>query len=264
MKITTLVENYSTHELKAVHELAFYIETTKHKILFDLGPDDTLFENAKKRNIDLREVDIVVLSHGHSDHAGALKRFLQINNHATIYVQRKAFEKHYVKVLFLKVNVGIDETLGGHPQVVPLEGDYKIDDELELFTVENALKCCSSANDVLRDKNGKDTFLHEQNLIIHAKQNILILGCGHQGIVNILEVATKYQPQICIGGYHLYNPITKRTVSNKLLDEISNEISKYPIQFYTCHCTGKKAYAYLENKIQDMHYLSCGDSIAFE
>ena len=264
MKITALVENYSTHELKAVHGLALYIETSKHNILFDLGPDDTLFENAKKRNIDLKAIDIVIISHGHSDHGGALKRFLEINNHATVYVQRSAFERHYAQVLFLKINVGIDETLSRHPQVVLIDGDYKIDDELELFTVNASSKCYSSANDVLRDKNGKDAFLHEQNLLIRGKQNVLIFGCGHQGIVNILEAAMKYQPQICVGGYHLYNPITKKTVSNELLDEISNEISKYSMQFYTFHCTGKKAYEYLEKRVKDMHYLSCGESIEFE
>lgn len=153
--------------------------------------------------------------------------------------------------------------LSSHPQIMLLDGDYKIDDELELFTVKSLQKCYSSANDVLRDKDGKDKFLHEQNLIIYGKQNVLILGCGHQGIVNILEAAMKYQPQICVGGYHLYNPITKKTVSNELLDEISNEISKYPMQFYTCHCTGKKAYEYLANQVEDMQYLSCGDSIEF-
>ena len=50
MKITALVENMSTCELKAKHGLSLLIETDRHKILFDLGPDGTLFENAAKRN----------------------------------------------------------------------------------------------------------------------------------------------------------------------------------------------------------------------
>lgn len=75
MKITALVENQSNCELKAVHGLSLYIETAKHKLLFDLGPDDTLFENAEKRGIDLGRVDTVVISHGHSDHGGPLGSF---------------------------------------------------------------------------------------------------------------------------------------------------------------------------------------------
>lgn len=50
MKIISLVENTTKSELKAKHGLSLYIETKKHKILFDLGPDKTLFENAVKRN----------------------------------------------------------------------------------------------------------------------------------------------------------------------------------------------------------------------
>ena len=71
MKITALVENKSSCELAAVHGLSLYIETDRHKLLFDLGPDDTLLKNAQKRDIDLRQADTVVLSHGHSDHGGA-------------------------------------------------------------------------------------------------------------------------------------------------------------------------------------------------
>ena len=51
MKIISLVENTTKSELKAKHGLSLYIETKKHKILFDLGPDKTLFDNAVKRNI---------------------------------------------------------------------------------------------------------------------------------------------------------------------------------------------------------------------
>lgn len=78
MKIISLVENNSESGLKTKHGLSLYIETDLHKILFDLGPDDTLFENAAKRNIDISKVDIVVISHGHSDHGGALKKFWDI------------------------------------------------------------------------------------------------------------------------------------------------------------------------------------------
>ena len=68
MKITALVENRSESDLKPVHGLALYIETQRHRILFDLGPDDTIFENAEKKGISLADVDTVILSHGHSDH----------------------------------------------------------------------------------------------------------------------------------------------------------------------------------------------------
>ena len=89
---------------------------------------------------------------------------------------------------------------------------------------------------------GKDTFGHEQNLIISENQVVLIMGCGHAGVVNIMEAATEYQPYFCFGGFHLFNPITKKTVSKELLNGIVMELQKYKdTVFYTCHCTGEKA-----------------------
>lgn len=67
-------------------------------------------------------------------------------------------------------------------------------------------------NDVLYEKNEKDKFSHEQNLIIKEAKTALIMGCGHAGVINILQKAENFHPAICIGGYHLYNPITKKTV----------------------------------------------------
>lgn len=262
MKITALVENDTNCELKAKHGLSLYIETERHKILFDLGPDNTLFENAQKRNIDLSKVDTVIISHGHVDHGGALKHFLQINSQAKIYIQRKAFQTHYSKLLFLKIGVGLDCRLKTHPQVILLDGDYQIDEELSVFTVSQTNKCYSPANDVLYEKNEKDSFIHEQNLIIREHKTALIMGCGHTGIVNILDKAKKYAPKICVGGYHLYNPITKKTVSSSLLNEIAHELQNYQaIQFYTCHCTGKEAFQFLVQKLPDLFYLSCGEVI---
>ena len=95
MKITALVENISDGSVRSAHGLSFYIETKMHKLLFDVGPNSTLFENAVKKHIDLSQVDTVIISHGHKDHGGALKRFLQINRTAKIYLQKSAFENVY-------------------------------------------------------------------------------------------------------------------------------------------------------------------------
>lgn len=137
MTITALVENTTQSGLKARHGLSLYIETKKHKILFDLGPDDTLLRNAKKRGIDLSKVDTVIISHGHADHGGALSGFLTVNRTAKIYLQKNAFEPHYSKAFFLKIPVGLDKSLKTNPQIVLVDGDFKIDEELSLFTVSN-------------------------------------------------------------------------------------------------------------------------------
>lgn len=262
MVIISLVENTTKSELAVKHGLSLYIRTKAHRLLFDLGPDGTLFENARKMDIDIADVDTVIISHGHYDHGGALKRFLEINSTARIYVQREAFEPHYSKRGFVKVPIGIDEKLKASGQVVLLDGDFKIDKELSLFTVEHTEKYHSSANDALYDKNGRDAFSHEQNLIIRENQVALVMGCGHAGVVNIMEKAECSGPNVCVGGFHLFNPHTKETVASDVLDGIAGELQKYTdTQFYTCHCTGEEAYQYLVQKMNNLHYISCGDKL---
>lgn len=262
MKITALVENCSHCELAAVHGLSLYVETQRHKLLFDLGPDETLLNNAKKRGIDLSRVDTVIISHGHADHGGALGKFLEVNHTARVYVQRTAFEKHFSKSLgFLKVPIGLDPKLMDHPQVKLLDGDFQIDDELLLFTVKDRSRYHSQANDTLYDGQGPDRFAHEQNLMIFGETNVLLMGCGHCGVVNILERAKEYRPQVCIGGYHLRIPAANKTVPEETLAGIAGELQKTGLDFYTCHCTGEEAYAFLARRVERMHYLSCGEEL---
>lgn len=262
MEVIALVENTTKSGCAVKHGLSFYIRTKSHRILFDLGPDGTLFENARKKDIDLSEVDTVIISHGHYDHGGALKRFLEVNSKSRIYVQREAFEPHYSKVGFMKIPIGIDEKLKDNGQIALLEGDYQIDGELSLFTVDKTEKYHSSANDSLLDKNGRDAFSHEQNLVINENQVAVIMGCGHTGVVNIMEKAECYKPDVCIGGFHLFNPRTKITVPRDVLDGIAGELRKFAdTRFYTCHCTGEEAYEYLSQKMENLHYISCGDRL---
>ena len=265
MKITALVENISYGELKAKHGLSLYIESKKHKILFDVGSDTTLFKNAQIKGVDLSSIDIVIISHGHIDHGGALKDFLRINTSAKIYIQRKAFISHYNKLGFLKINIGLNKELEDHSQIILVDGDFQIDDELSLFTVSDKRKCHSNVNDALYMSNKKDDFTHEQNLIISEKQVALIMGCGHAGVVNIMNKAITYNPMTCVGGYHFFNPITRRSVPVTLLDEVVQKLKSYPqVKFYTCHCTGRKSFLYLSKQLPNMNYLSCGESIIID
>ena len=80
MLIKTLVENSSiSQDYGSEHGLSLYVETNGRKILFDVGASSLFYENAKKLNVDISNIDILVISHGHYDHGGGLTTFLDIN-----------------------------------------------------------------------------------------------------------------------------------------------------------------------------------------
>ena len=96
MKIVTLLENTSRRpDLSAARGLSLYLEAAGRKILFDMGPDASVLENARALGVDLAAVDTAVLSHGHSDHGGGLAAFRAVNSKANIYLRREALGAYY-------------------------------------------------------------------------------------------------------------------------------------------------------------------------
>ncbi len=78
MIIKTLVENTSMFKnFGSEHGLSLYIETKYHRILFDVGASELFLENSKRMDVNIADVDFLVISHGHYDHGGGLKAFLQ-------------------------------------------------------------------------------------------------------------------------------------------------------------------------------------------
>lgn len=269
MIIKCLVENTSiSQEYKSKHGLSIYIETTKHKILFDLGPNGLFLENAKKLGIDITDIDTVVISHGHADHGKGLKAFMDNNHTAKIYLTKTAFDKHYVKVCGIPFSVGLDESLKDSNQIVLTDEICKIDDELTLFSGVKNRKLFSTANKKLLAKYDnklmEDLFEHEHYLIVREHEHdILFTGCSHNGIVNILE---KYNEtyadkklECVIGGFHLFNPTSKKYESDELITSIAGELCVQNCKFYTCHCTGTKAYQIMKKEMNDkLGYLASG------
>ena len=135
LKIVGLVENTTeSPNLKYKHGLSLYIETERHRILFDMGPNDLFLENARKLGVDIASIDIAIISHGHVDHCGGLKSFLKGNSTARIYIRPQALERHYVKVLGIPFYAGIDKTLVSGGRFVFTEDLCVVDDEITLLS----------------------------------------------------------------------------------------------------------------------------------
>ena len=271
MKVKVLVENTSvSSKIKSKHGLCLYIQTAKHKILFDLGPNGLFLENARKMGVNIADIDTVVISHGHVDHAGALSLFLQNNHLAKIYIRESAFDRHYTKVLGAPFSVGLDRSLRENKQIIFTDSVEVIDDELTLFSDVQSKELTSRSNlALLAEINGKkqiDNFTHEQNLLItEGNKAVLFAGCAHTGIVNIkarAEQLTNGKPLEIIGGFHLYNPISKKHESKELVDKIAERLNDGGTCYYTCHCTGQWAYGIMKETLKDnLEHLSTGKEI---
>ena len=128
----------------------------------------------------------------------------------------------------------------------------------------------TKSNGVLYAKHGgkvtQDDFAHEQNLIVKENgKTLLMSGCSHAGIVNILTKAEEIvggKIDTTIGGFHLYNPPTKKYESAELIDALSVALNQKNGKFYTCHCTGARAYEQMKNILGDrLCSLSAGAEI---
>lgn len=255
MRITSLLENTTERDdMQIEHGLSLYIETENRKILFDVGQTDMFCENAKVLGIDLSEVDLAVISHGHYDHGGGLKSFLEINSRAPIYIRKNAFLPYYNGDKY----IGLDPALKDEPRLVFTEDEYKIDSDLTLFSCNERIRKRAPIPSALTEKVGErlipDQFLHEQYLLIEERgKKVLISGCSHKGV---LDVAEWFAPDVLIGGFH-YSTLA---LDDRLADA-ARELAARSAAIYTCHCTGRAQYEFMKQYTPSLCYLSCGQSV---
>lgn len=256
MKVVCLIENTSKNDqIASEHGLSLYIEINQHKILFDMGQSDLFLQNAQKLGVELKNVDIAVLSHGHYDHGGGLGAFLDTNTKAKIYVSSRSFEPHYNGE---KKYIGLDDELMKNNRLLFTYDDVNIDKGITLHHCNNEKRAFDLGSFGLNTvKNGQmvpDDFHHEQYLLLEENgRRILISGCSHKGILNIVQWFT---PDVVVGGFHF----SKLPLDDTLVD-YAQYLNKFPVDYYTCHCTGEKQYDFMKKYMNKLFYLSAGESI---
>lgn len=206
--ITIIYDNYTYNkDLKTAWGFACLIKTSENNILFDTGGDgNLLLENMNKLNIDPTQINIVVLSHIHGDHVGGIDKFLEKNPNCTVYLP-KSFPEQFKKEIKKK--------------------------ETKVIEVDNPYNICKN----IKSTGEMNTGVKEQSLIITTnKGNVIITGCAHPGILNIIEKTKSLVGNnilFVMGGFHLLNK------SKNELENILKEFKKSNIKYVgPCHCSG--------------------------
>lgn len=256
MRITVLTENTTCREdLTAEHGLSLYIETENKKILFDAGATGAFADNAERLGIDLSQVDLAILSHGHYDHSGGFSRFLEINATAPIYLSRHAFGPHYDAS---GKYIGVDPALAESSRLVFVDEGLEIAPDLTLCAIL-APRFPLDTWGLARLEEGQflpEDFRHEQYLLIEeAGKRICISGCSHRGILNI---TAQFQPDVLIGGFHFM----KLDPDSPALSQAAETLKDFPTIFYTGHCTGQPQYDRMKPILgAQLHPISTGTTL---
>lgn len=273
MRIAVLLENDKVKdrdELHSAHGLSFYIESMGRRMLFDFGPDERFLENARTMNIPIEEVDLAFLSHGHLDHAGGIAAFLKVNSKAPIYAHPKAMEKHFSRQENAAMkDISTPEEVIGNSRFILVEGVTRIDEHLTLISQIFGEEMMPPGNETLYKKEGedylRDDFRHEHNLLLEEEGKLyLIIGCGHRGVVNLVETVRKMKgryPDHVIGGFHIKKP-SKIYPDETYVPRLGESLKETGIIYHTCHCTGQKMFRKLQETMgAQVSYLVTGEDV---
>ena len=252
MKLTVLVDNNTMIDRYFQGEpgVSYFIECDERKYLFDTGYSDIFMRNATKMGISLLALDAVVISHGHNDHTWGLGELVKLYSEATYegYGCKKPMLIAHPDAFFDKNVDGLDvgSMLSANQlnKLFPLKLSEKpiwLSEKLVfLGEIErsNSFEVRTPMGKMLRDGIWEDDFVLDDSALAYMSDNglVIITGCSHAGICNIIEYAKK----VCndkriydvIGGFHLLDPSQ---------DKLSNTVDYLercqPHAIYACHCT---------------------------
>ncbi|MGM0378099.1 MAG: MBL fold metallo-hydrolase [Bacillota bacterium] len=242
MEIKILLEN---DNILNEHGLSIYLKYKDLNILFDTAQSDLFIKNAKKLGIDLSKTDYIILSHGHYDHGNGLK-YLDIGKkplicHPDVFLKRFKDENKYI---------GLNQSkseLSEKFNLILSNKPYFINKDICFLGQINSRKT------KYRLENGDIDYIKDDTaLVINTKKGLVIItGCSHSGIKNIIEYAKKVMNNnniyAIIGGFHL----------KKVNAEVKSLIKEFENvdKIYTGHCTKNEVINYLKNKGLNIHSL---------
>jgi 7,8-dihydropterin-6-yl-methyl-4-(beta-D-ribofuranosyl)aminobenzene 5'-phosphate synthase len=264
IQITTLSENTADYGLLAEWGLSILIEASGLRILMDTGLSFSALYNAQLLGVDLSKIDRIVLSHGHTDHTGGLRRFIKLKGEVEViahndiwkpkYTRRDGEKKEqYIGIPYLREeleNRGARFTLTREP--LHITENILVTGEIPMTTsyeeVEDNLLVMERG--MLRP----DPLADDLALVINTEYGlVVILGCAHHGIVNTLchaqRITGNEKVYAAIGGSHLFR------ASEDRIKQTVADLKKMGIQkLGVSHCTGYRASAQLVQEFKGIYF----------
>ncbi len=280
-KLRIVVEN-TVYQSKLLSEHGLSVLLNGHlengyefNILFDTGQTGKpLIHNLKELKILHKNIDAIILSHGHYDHTGGIELFLKnYNKNIKIYCHPDVFQKKYSEKRGKLRDIGMpfDRTLleNSGANFITSKSPVKIFDGIytsgEISRVTSFEKVPDRFKKLENGNLVKDDIVDDLALIIRTEDGIIILtGCAHSGVVNTLYHTSKLfkNEKILgvIGGFHLMG------ASNVRIEETIKHLKKFNLNIIgPCHCTGMFAISrIIPNFLEQYRECSTGMELLFD
>ncbi|HUI61602.1 MAG TPA: MBL fold metallo-hydrolase [Steroidobacteraceae bacterium] len=246
---------------------AAFVETAGKRILFDTGNNaEVLAQNTRAKGIDLSRLDFVVMSHRHGDHMGGMSYLLAQNPKVRIYAPKEGFGVYGADLpsAFYRKDPSLapeQRYYNGAPPDKMVFGSAWPQANLTLIDKTTQIAPGLHLISLVSDKPGT-LELREQSLAIETPEGILlVVGCSHPGIDNIVKAAAAINPDIrfVVGGFHLV------VAKDPEIEAVAIALHEtYKVGYIAPgHCTGEPTFAALKKAFGD-RYLYAGLGTTFE
>ena len=257
------VDNPRPHGLLGEHGFACHLTTPQGNYLFDTGNGLTLVHNAEKLGIELGNIKGIICSHGHYDHTGGLKQVLEKTGPLTLYAHPDFFTQRFSTLGNNNRDIGVPytqqelEALGARfvfsREPAEIISGMTLSGEIpRINTVEKGDPCLM----INSPEHGKiqDPVSDDQSLYISTNEGLVILlGCAHAGLMNILDHALKVTKQkkvyMILGGTHL-----KFCGEEQLLATVQRLAELNVKRIGAAHCTGLRGAHILADSFGDRFF----------